>query len=927
MKLSISQTASLSRLLDQALPLDAAGRRAWLEKLPPEYRELTEALRQALFPDDSQGAVSNILAILPKLGGAGGIFGPAAPDLQPGVRVGPYQLIRPLGAGGMAQVWLARRADGAFKRQVALKLPTLTHLRADLEQRFARERDILASLEHPHIARFYDAGVDPTGWPYLALEYVDGQALTDHCDASHLGISARLRLFLQVLDAAQYAHAKNVIHRDLKPSNILVNDSGEVQLLDFGIARLLETEEGADRTPLTSVYGRALTSDYASPELLRGDSIDARSDVYSLGVVLYELLTGARPYRLSGAASVGLLDQAITHVELKKPSTQINPAAAAARATTLHLFARQLCGDLDAIVLKALAKDPAERYSSAAALAQDLRRYLDGKPIEALPARFTDRLRKRVRRNKALVTVTVTALAAILGAIGYVLHRETLTEVVVVPNAASVSAPTRTSTPVSGDLGPLVATRLPPGRSIVVLPFVDMSEKKDQEYFSDGLSEELIELLGKTRGLRVIPRTSSFYFKGRAETLETIAAQLGVANVLEGSVRKSGKRLRVTAQLIRAETSEHLWSETYNRDLRDVFKVQDEIAGAVVSALRVQLVPGQQVANLHRPSNSEAHNQYLLGRQFLERGTRDGFRRAAEAYRKAVELDPRYAAAYAELAVAGSYVADDTGDEAGQQQALAAADKAVELAPDEADVYVARGYLRARRWDWTGAQADFEKAMNYDSANSTLQWRYATLLGALGRLPEAVAAAKKAAALDPLSGTAWLFLGGYLADIGQFAAAREAVRRFLEIDPESPIPWTALGFLQLLEGNATQALATFRQVSDEGNRLFGVAMAEHTLGHSKESQQALDQFVAKRGQAKPYATADIYAWRGEKDKAFEWLDRAYQQHNSDLYDFRCDPALTSLQGDARFAAMLRKMNLPEQRPQECGGRAHRAVSQ
>jgi len=439
-----------------------------------------------------------------------------------------------------------------------------------------------------------------------------------------------------------------------------------------------------------------------------------------------------------------------------------------------------------------------------------------------------------------------------------------------------------------------------------------MSEQKDQEYFSDGLSEELIALLGRTPGLRVIARTSSFYFKGRAETLETIAAQLRVANVLEGSVRKSGNRLRVIAQLIRADTSEHLWSETYDRDLRDVFKVQNEIAGAVVSALQVKLAPGQQAPSLQRTSNPEAHNQYLIGRQFFERGTRDGFRRAAEAYRKAVELDPSYAAAYAEFATAESYVADWIGDAAGQQQALAAADKAVELAPDEATAYAARGYMRLRRtWDWSGAEADFEKALTLNATDSTLQWRYATLLGALGRLPEAVAAAQKATGLDPLSAAAWAFLSLYLIESRQFAAAHEALRRDLEIQPESPIPLAYLGLLQLIEGNATEALATFRQVSDEELHLWGVAMTEHTLGHAKESQQALDQFIANGGQARAYGIAEIYAWRGEKDKAFEWLDRAYQQRNSDLYDFRNDATLASLRGDPRFAAMLRKMNLPE----------------
>ncbi len=888
----------MSRLLDEALPLDEAARRAWLEKQSPRYPDLAQHLREALLPQNSQAAYSKSSLTLPGLAFAQEASAAPASGLQPGARVGPYELIRLLGAGGMAEVWLARRADGAFKREVALKLPMSSRLRKDLEPRFARERDILASLEHPHIARFYDAGIDPNGLPYVAMEYVQGQPLTEWCDAQRLGIPARLELFRQVLEAVQYAHEKRVIHRDLKPSNILVTESHQVRLLDFGVSRLLEAEE-SDRTPLTSVYGRAFTPDYASPELLRGDPIDARSDIYSLGVVLYEMLTGVRPYRLKRAAAIGMLDQAIGTVEVKKPSTQSAQAASAHRGTTPESLTRQLRGDLDAITLKALAREPAERYPSAAALAQDLRRYIEGKPIEARPARFTDRLRKFVRRNKTVVGVTATAAAAILATIGYTLHRETVARAKIAASTGAVSAP-------------LVAASLSPTHSIVVLPFVDMSEKKDQEYFSDGLSEELIELLGKTPGLRVIPRTSSFYFKARAETLETIAAQLRVANVLEGSVRKAGNRLRVTAQLIRADTSEQLWSETYDRDLRDVFKVQDEIAGAVVSALQIKLAPARQAANLHRTSNPEAHNQYLLGRQFFERGTLGGFRRAAEAFRKAVELDPRYAAAYAELAIAESFVADPSGDAAGQQQALAAADKAVELAPDDADAYATRGYMRLRRtWDWRGAQADLEKALTYDSTNSALQWLYVTLLADFGRRPEAMAAAKKATELDPLSATAWLALAWNLADNRQFAAAHEALRRALEIQPESTILLASLGGLQLDEGNATESLATYRQVSDEEVRLFGVARAEHTLGHAKESQQALDQFIAKAGQAKAYDIAEIYAWRGEKDKAFEWLDRAYQQHSSDLYGVRSDASLASLRGDARFAALLRKMNLPE----------------
>jgi len=555
MALSIAQMALMSQLLDEALPLDSAGRRAWLERLSPEHRDLELALRQALLSGAAQAADLKAVSTLPKLAFTDQAHGPAASGLEPGAHVGPYELIRVLGAGGMAEVWLARRADGAFKRDMALKLPMLTRAQSGLEQRFARERDILASLEHPHIARLYDAGVDPNGLPYLAMEYLQGEPLTSWCEAHGLGIAQRLALFLQVLEAVQYAHEKQVIHRDLKPSNILVTGSAQVRLLDFGVARLLEAEE-TDQAALTSLYGRALTPDYASPELLRGDPIDARSDLYSLGVVLYELLTGTRPYRLKNAASIGLLDQAIATIEIKKPSTADSSA-------------RQLRGDLDAIVLKALAKHPEQRYPTAAALAEDLRRHLDGKPIKARPARVAYRVRKFVLRNRALVAVSAAAVTAILATLGYARYRESRAQVTV--SASALELPAAPNAAASS------AVFAPTAHSIAVLPFLDMSEKRDQEYFSDGLAEELLDLLAKVPGLQVIARTSSFSFKGKSDDIPSIARKLNVANVLEGSVRKSGDRLRVAAQLVRADTGVQFWSETYDREVRDVFQVQDEI--------------------------------------------------------------------------------------------------------------------------------------------------------------------------------------------------------------------------------------------------------------------------------------------------------------------------------------------------------------
>ncbi len=889
MALSIPQMVRMSQLLDEALSLDAAGRLSWLQHLPTEHGDLAPALREALLPADAQAANLQAKMTLPKFAAGHEASAPAASGLKPSARVGPYELVRLLGAGGMAEVWLARRADGALTREVALKLPLLTRLQAGLEARFARERDILASLEHPHIARLYDAGMDTTGLPYLSMEYVQGEPLTSWCDKHRLGIPERLALVLQVLEAVQYAHEKQVIHRDLKPSNILVTGSGHVRLLDFGVARLLEGDE-TGQPALTSLYGRALTPDYASPELLRGDPVDARSDLYSLGVVLYELLTGIQPYRLRRAASIGALDQAIATIEVKKPSMQLEQTSTATR----HGTARHLRGDLDAIALKALAREPTQRYPSAAALAEDLRRYLDGKPIRARPARIAYRVQKLVRRNRAVVGVTAAALGMVIATMGYAIHRQNAAQVTVTASAVQ---------------NPVALPRS--AQSVAVLPFLDLSENKDQEYFSDGLAEELLDMLAKIPGLHVIARTSSFSFKGKTDDIPTIARALNVANILEGSVRKSGNRLRVSTQLIRADTGEDLWSETYDREQQDVFEVQDEIAQSVVSALKLKLAPGQQAYSSHRPSNSEAYNEYLLGRQFFDRFDLDGFRRAVDAYRRAVELDPGYAAAYAELAMAEYFAADAVGDAAGTKDAIAVADRAVALAPDQADGYASRGHIRAQaEWNWNGAQEDFERAIAIDPGNSMALRRYALLLGALGRLPEAIAMTKKAIALDPLSSVTWSNLGMLLTGAGQYAAANDAIRKALEIQPDSPYGLEDLGTLQLLEGNATAALVTARR-GDENDRLQHTAMAEYSLGHSKESQRALDRLMAKFGHAYPYCVATVYAWRGEQDKALVWLDKAFKQHDSGLTEIKYQRELDSLLGDARYTKFVQKMNLPQ----------------
>jgi serine/threonine protein kinase len=414
-KISVEDWATVSRLLDEILDLPAPAREMWIDGMPEEMGRFRLTLRELLALYAS-GEAGDFLATLPKLTAVGlaSELPPPGDGATSGVRVGPYRLLREVGRGGMGSVWLAERTDGSLRRLVALKLPHAGPGKAKLAERFARERDILAGLTHANIARLYDAGVTPAGQPYLALEFVEGVSLNAYCDQHRLDITRRLQLFLQVLNAIQYAHAQLVIHRDLKPSNVLVTADGQVRLLDFGIAKLVIDGE-ARETELTQVGGRALTPDYASPEQIAGRPIGTASDVYSLGVLLYELLTGFRPYKLA-RDSRGALEEAILAADPARPSSvAVDESAASARGTTTKRLARNLAGDLDTIVLKALKKNPQERYGTAEAFGQDIDRYLHGEAVLAQPDSAWYRGKKLVLRNRlafgsALAIVTTLAV-------------------------------------------------------------------------------------------------------------------------------------------------------------------------------------------------------------------------------------------------------------------------------------------------------------------------------------------------------------------------------------------------------------------------------------------------------------------------------------------------------------------------------------
>jgi TolB-like protein len=595
-----------------------------------------------------------------------------------------------------------------------------------------------------------------------------------------------------------------------------------------------------------------------------------------------------RPYQLKSAASIGALDQAIAALEVRKPSAQIEHTGATVRACSNEPLARRLRGDLDAIVLKALAKDPAQRYSSAAALAADLQCHLDGRPIRAQPARISYRLGKFVRRHRALMGVSVAALAAILGTVIYARYRESRAQVTV----------TAAATYAAGD------------KSIAVLPFTDMSEKKDQEYFSDGLSEELIDMLTKVNGLRVPARTSSFYFKGKSEDIATIARKLHVSHVLEGSVRKSGHKMRVTAQLIQADTGYDVWSQTYDRDLRDIFQVQDDIASAVVRALKATLLPS--TAPSDRTTNVDAYSLLLQGRFLDARQTEADTRQAIRVLQRAVGLDPNYAAAWVDLSRAYfllfAYV--DKGDEPEQdlERAQAAAQTAVTLDPSSAEGHLMLAQVKALYEDnWKGATAEIEAARRADPSVS-IPMELVFVSGCHGGpcFDQLIAEMSAAIDRDPLNASAYRTRGYVRYAVGQLEGAESDIRRALELSPNLLLGHFWLTLIHIARHDLSDILEV-AGTDESGYGRAARAMAYQTLGRTAEADAALEDLVTHDARDDCLEIAMVYAVRGENAVALDWLERDYRLHLSGRMYFRVAPSLKSLEHEPRYVALVRQL--------------------
>jgi TolB-like protein/Flp pilus assembly protein TadD len=695
----------------------------------------------------------------------------------------------------------------------------------------------------------------------------------------------------------QYAHACHVIHRDLKPSNILVTAAGQARLLDFGVAKLLaEGEEEADRTDLTRVYGRVLTPDYASPEQLRNEAVGASSDIYALGVILYELLVGNRPYRIKADPSRLSLERAVKDAQVRRPSTQVQATAAAVRATTQHKLVRRLRGDLDAIVLKALAKDPEDRYPTATAFADDLQRYLSGDPVEARAARVAYRLGKLLLRHRVATGATVISLAVAI-ALTVIIRDAWLSGRVHVDGLGPTTSP---------------AVRAS-DKSIAVLPFVDLSEARNQEYFSDGLTEELIDRLARTGDLRVIARTSSFQFKGRNEDVRQIARQLGVASVLEGSVRKVGSAIRVTAQLIRGSDGSHLWSQAYDRDLTDVFRVQDDICGTVVNALQAALT-GDPHANPAPERNIEAYNAFLQGWYYYQRATQDDLKKSVASYREALRLDPQYARAWAELARAymrqGNWQWDTV--ESAYAKARDAAGRALAIDPNQAIAHRVLGYIY---WDYDlnreAGQAEFKKSRELDPSDADGLSALTVVALAYGRIDEAVELKRRNAEADPLNALMLDDLGSLYLDANRPADAEQAIRRALALNPGYTGGHCNLGQVLLVRGQPELALQEMQRETDQAARANCLPFAYWALGRYPEANSAVKALIDQYAEVDSYGIAQLFAFEGKTDSAFKWLERSYRQRDLGLTMIKVDYLLRGVRGDPRYGPLLAKLKLPQ----------------
>jgi serine/threonine-protein kinase len=778
-----------------------------------------------------------------------------------------YRILEKIGAGGMGIVYRAR--DERLERDVALKvLPAAALANEAARKRFRKEALALSRLNHPNIAAVYDFDTEE-GADFLVMEHIQGVTLSQKLAGGLLPEKEVAALGVQIAAALEGAHERGVVHRDLKPGNILVTLKGQAKVLDFGLATLVRPAEQPLRTEaLSQEHPVVGTLPYMAPEQLRGEAVDARSDIYAAGSVLFEMATGQRPFPHDNAAR--LID-AIQHEAPPAPSG----------------FNRRISPALDAIVLKALDKDPKRRYQSAAELRVDLER------LGAPPP-----LRVASRPGTRVISWALAAAGAVLGLVAAI---------------AGLN--------VGGTRDRLLG-RAAPRRieSLAVLPLANMSGDPEQEYFAEGMTEELITDLAKIGALRVISRTSVIHFKGTDKPVPEIARQLGVDAIVEGSVMKSGGRVRITAQLIDGASDRHLWAQSYERDLMDVLSLQGEVARAIAREIEVKLTPQEQARLASaRPVNVEAHEAYMKGRYYWNKRDAEGFEKALASFKRAIEIDPGYAPAYAGLAdtyhLLATYGLLPPSEAIPKERAAAL--RALEIDDGLAEAHVSLApILSSYDYDWAGAEREYRRAIELNPGYATAHQYYSSVLLRLGRNEEAMAEARRARELDPLSLILRMSVAQCYWTSGRVDQSIEEVRKVLEMDPNFYGAHEGLGQIYVEKGMYEEGIGELRRAAalDSGDPTAkaDLGYAYGVSGKTEEARRVLADLEAmsKREYVSAINMAVVSIGLGDKQSGLAWLERAAHDRDPLLTWLKIEHRYNPLHAEPRFQDLVRRVGLP-----------------